>query len=290
MFAFIVLNYLNYEDTISLLKTIHQNHWFPTVRIYVIDNDSPNDSVLHLESFIQTIGEVGNVRLIKSNRNDGFAAGENLGIRAALLDGAEYVVSVNSDVLVPPEPELLSHWVGIFERDKSIAVITPQVYSPDGFPQNPLMRYRPSKLFITILRGLVAAHIDRLYYFFRIYLLFFPMNFLGRVRYRLSKSIKPFIPASGYIYAAHGSLQVFTPSYFKVFDGHSEGLFMYFEEFIEAELLQSEGLKIFFDGSYSFFHGTSRSLVRAYSDDWRRRKFQLSCMLIGLRSYLRYYK
>jgi hypothetical protein len=52
MFGFVILNYLNYLDTIELLDSIAVQEWSDSVYIYVVDNGSPNDSVMHLNNAI----------------------------------------------------------------------------------------------------------------------------------------------------------------------------------------------------------------------------------------------
>ena len=66
---------------------------------------------------------------------------------------------------------------------------------------------------------------------------------------RKKSSASSITPKSGYIYAAHGSCAILTPLYFKHFDGHTEEIFLYCEEYIKAEHLKSKGLKAWYDES-----------------------------------------
>ena len=92
--AAVVLNYRTPDDTFlavrSLLLSSH-----PPDDLIVVDNDETDDCRKALAPF----GD--RVRFIASGMNRGFSGGMNLGIREALARGAERVLLVNSDVIVP---------------------------------------------------------------------------------------------------------------------------------------------------------------------------------------------
>ena len=92
--AAVVLNYRTPDDTFlavrSLLLSSH-----PPDDLIVVDNDASDDCRKALERF----GE--RVRFMASGINRGFSGGMNLGIREALARGAERVLLVNSDVVLP---------------------------------------------------------------------------------------------------------------------------------------------------------------------------------------------
>ena len=92
--AAVVLNYRTPDDTFlavrSLLLSSH-----PPDDLIVVDNDATDDCRKVLEPF----GE--RVRYMASGINRGFSGGMNLGIREALARGAERVLLVNSDVILP---------------------------------------------------------------------------------------------------------------------------------------------------------------------------------------------
>jgi GT2 family glycosyltransferase/glycosyltransferase involved in cell wall biosynthesis len=92
--AAVVLNYRTADDTFlavrSLLLSSH-----PPDDLIVVDNDATDDCRIALKS----IGD--RVSFIASGINRGFSGGMNLGIREALARGAERVLLVNSDVILP---------------------------------------------------------------------------------------------------------------------------------------------------------------------------------------------
>ncbi|MDY4836177.1 MAG: glycosyltransferase family 2 protein [Lachnospiraceae bacterium] len=90
----IILNYNNAEDTlkcIDSIKCIRHRHY----HIVVVDNNSSPKCIQQLE---QNLGE--DVTLIKNSDNNGYAAGNNVGIKYALQNSANYIVILNNDVIV----------------------------------------------------------------------------------------------------------------------------------------------------------------------------------------------
>jgi len=91
----VTLNHRTPRETARAVESLRQGS--PSLAgIVVVDNASGDDSVSLLR-------DLPDVRLIVSDRNDGFSAGCNLGIREALRLGAERVFLLNSDAQVSPE-------------------------------------------------------------------------------------------------------------------------------------------------------------------------------------------
>jgi GT2 family glycosyltransferase/glycosyltransferase involved in cell wall biosynthesis len=96
--AAVVLNYRTPDETLLAVGMLAAARR-PLDRIFVVDNDV-SDSVLR-----HTIAAVpgGPVTYHETGRNLGFSGGVNAGIRLALEQGADAVLLVNSDVIVPPD-------------------------------------------------------------------------------------------------------------------------------------------------------------------------------------------
>jgi N-acetylglucosaminyl-diphospho-decaprenol L-rhamnosyltransferase len=73
-------------------------------RVIVVDNASPDGAADRVEQAIADNGWTGWATLIRAPRNGGFAAGNNIAIRAMLADPepAEFVLLLNPDTLVRP--------------------------------------------------------------------------------------------------------------------------------------------------------------------------------------------
>lgn len=70
---------------------------YPGLRVTVVDNASSDGSALEAASSFPQISVTHN------EKNLGFAAGANVGLRQALEAGADYVWVLNADVFAPPE-------------------------------------------------------------------------------------------------------------------------------------------------------------------------------------------
>ena len=108
----IVLNYRSADDTLACVDAV-RDITYPNFRLLVLDNDSPDGSGKILEKRIPP-GE-----FMQTGRNLGYAGGNNLAMRRALREGADYVLIVNPDVRLPPR--CLDDYVDIMSRDERIA-------------------------------------------------------------------------------------------------------------------------------------------------------------------------
>lgn len=108
--AIILVNYNGYKDTIECLQSLRSIE-YKNYEVIVVDNASTNESVKEIKSFIS-----GNERLIESNANDGFSSGNNIGIRYALNNGADYCLLLNNDTIV--EPDFLNKLVDAFNNSE----------------------------------------------------------------------------------------------------------------------------------------------------------------------------
>ena len=104
----IVLNWMKYEDTIncvnSLLKLSYTNF-----KIILVDNHSLNESVEVLEKTFPDI------LLVKSSENNGYAAGNKIGVNYALKNNFDAVWILNNDCTV--RPDSLSELVESYKRN-----------------------------------------------------------------------------------------------------------------------------------------------------------------------------
>ena len=91
----VIVLYDSYADTADCLAGL-QAATYPNLRTVLVDNGSGDGSGERLKL------EFPEVIHLRSDVNLGFAGGCNLGIRAALAGGADYVCLLNNDTLVEP--------------------------------------------------------------------------------------------------------------------------------------------------------------------------------------------
>ena len=115
--AIAILNW-NGKHFLETLLPALQHLSYPNYTIYIIDNNSSDDSV----SFINAT--FPSVKIIVLDDNYGFATGYNKGLRGIKED---YYVMMNSDVEV--EPNFIGPLVDMMQSDERIAVCQPKIRS-----------------------------------------------------------------------------------------------------------------------------------------------------------------
>lgn len=143
MLGIVILNYKTYDETIRCIENILSVKIVELYKIYIVDNDSPNESYNILCDRFCTYS---NIKVIQSGENGGFSYGNNIGFRAAIGDGCDKILCTNNDV------EFKNDAISIMCEDlnahSECAVIGPKVLCSDGDIQNGNRRYLTVKRFI----------------------------------------------------------------------------------------------------------------------------------------------
>jgi GT2 family glycosyltransferase len=153
----IVLNYKNFADTIECLQSLFLITYH-NYEIVVVDNDSKNESLAAIAGALNTQGKEyarldestlnsgADVRattiLFQSPSNRGYAAGNNWGIKIALMRNAEYVLILNNDTVV--QQGFLEPLVAFAEGDPRIGAVGPKIMKLDGTVDQCCARKRAS--------------------------------------------------------------------------------------------------------------------------------------------------
>src|SRR3989338_3560818 len=101
--SIVILQYNDSANTIRCLESVKELT-YPPANVRIVDNAS---EPTHLDNIINWLtGQLSfSVQLIVNPANLGYAGGNNVGIRAALADAADYVLVLNPDT--KPAPNLL---------------------------------------------------------------------------------------------------------------------------------------------------------------------------------------
>jgi hypothetical protein len=102
------------------LQSLHEAPPSRTHEVIVVDNASTDGSA-------DSVRRWPLVRLIESSANVGFAAGNNVGIRAS---AGEYLLLLNSDTIVPPGA--VDALATALDRDPSVAIVGPRLVDTEG--------------------------------------------------------------------------------------------------------------------------------------------------------------
>ncbi|MEZ4658691.1 MAG: glycosyltransferase family 2 protein [Caldilineaceae bacterium] len=145
--AVVLLNWNAAADTLRCLKRLDQWRQMQP-HLYVIDNASVDDSVEQLRAGLSELQMPA--QLIESAENRGFGGGVNLGIQAALADGAAAIFLLNNDAQIS-EADML-RLTQTLAHNAQIGVIGPLLYdSEQGALQaagglNPVLHHRSRRL------------------------------------------------------------------------------------------------------------------------------------------------
>lgn len=117
----VVLNYNGRDHLGYCLPSIERTE-YSNMKILVIDNASTDGSAEMVESLSSR------AELMINAHNMGWSGGNNVGIKAALSGGADYVVLANNDVRV--DPRWLWASVEIAEADPRIGIVGFRIFEP----------------------------------------------------------------------------------------------------------------------------------------------------------------
>ena len=112
----IILNWNGLEDSLECLESI-KNLNYPLVKAVVVDNASKNNQAETLEQ------KFPDAAVLRQSENLGFCGGCNVGIRYALENGANYVMLLNNDTLVPPD--LIEKLLAGFDHLENVGAVSP---------------------------------------------------------------------------------------------------------------------------------------------------------------------
>jgi hypothetical protein len=119
----VILNWNGWEDTADCVESCRKLTW-PNFRVLIVDNGSTDGSEAILgERF-------PDIELLQTGSNLGFAGGNNVGIRRALKEGADFVWLLNNDTVV--DPQCLTRMVEAAENDGDAGMVGSKIYYFDA--------------------------------------------------------------------------------------------------------------------------------------------------------------
>jgi hypothetical protein len=117
--SIIVLNYNGREDTLACLRSL-EHLTYSNVQVIMVDNASGDGTAEAVRA------SHPDVVVIETGANLGFTGGNNVGIRRALEDGADYIMLLNNDTIVAPD--CIDVMVEVMENDPAVGVTGPMIY------------------------------------------------------------------------------------------------------------------------------------------------------------------
>ena len=269
-FVFVVLHYLNIEDTLECIDSIQNNISYENFNIVIVDNASPNNSGKRLK---EQFNRVENIKVILNEENMGFAKGNNVGFQFAKHElKADFIALINNDTILR-QSEFISNIIQKF-NELHFHILGPDILSTvNGEHQNPRK--------LTIQNKVVLKKLIQLYSV----LLVLNYLLLDKIFERIKKSLfnKPIIESSKnqkpnwdeerQNVKLHGSAMVFSPLYIKAYEGLYPKTFMYSEEAILYFISQRDNLKIIYFPKIQILHKEDSSTEQAFNKNYKKRRF-----------------
>src|SRR5690348_10121540 len=121
----VIVNFNGLKDTLECVKSVKKCIAGKRYKleIVVVDNGSSKDW--------ESIKSIKGVKPIKSDENTGFSGGNNLGIKYALKNGADFIMLLNNDTTV--KDDLIVNFLDAAELSKDVGIFSPKIYFAPGF-------------------------------------------------------------------------------------------------------------------------------------------------------------
>ena len=115
LLSIITINFNGLKDTCELIDTLPLND--ETIEVIVVDNASTQDEATEIGK------RYPQVKVIKSDKNLGFAGGNNLGIQTA---HGKYLFFINNDAILP-QPSAISLLINRLASSDQVGMVCPKI-------------------------------------------------------------------------------------------------------------------------------------------------------------------
>jgi len=258
---------LNYNDADTTIKLVREICGYQALdRIVIVDNASADDSPEKLETFRMEL-EQDNIKkmdILVSEKNGGYGAGNNLGVRHAVeKNGADYVLIANPDVTF--SEECVKRLAGTLKRHPELAV-SAALMEDAAFGE----QKNGWKIHGFWGELLAMGPISRR--LFKTWLNYPEEYFEGK--------------KAAYVDAVHGSMLMVDGKKFLEAGGYDEGIFLYQEEAVLAKRLQKAGYRSALVLNQKYRHEHSVSISKSFKGQMDRQKLRHTSVMYYFKNYL----
>ena len=264
--VFIILNYKTYWETQncvqSIYDTIGENFIADkTHEVVIVDNGSDNGSYEILEKLYN---KIDGIHIIKSEKNLGFAKGNNIGFKYAKENlNPQFITMINSDIIFN-DTGFCQKLYYAYEQC-AFAVAGPNVFNPSGENLNPgystIRGLSEVELTIEELKkkiNLCKLNLEIPYIFFSKIKGAFQRNKSQKDNTKSIASCFEKLDTND-SYVLHGCFLIFSNDYISLFDGLYDKTFLYFEETLLRLRCKRAGLSMYYLSEISALHNESRT-------------------------------
>lgn len=232
--AIIILNYNDSDNTIKFVNNIKEYNILNT--ILVVDNNSNIGKELEKLDALKS----EKVHVIKSDKNGGYAYGNNFGLKyLEKLGKYDYVIISNPDIAV--EEKSIEKCIDFLNNNKEAAIVAPRMYFINGPARRAAWKKRTIGIDMASSTRVTEA-------------LFYPIFKKGEY------TKKDYLKNTLEVDAIAGAFFVAKFEIFKQMNYFDENTFLFYEEDIIGEKIRKAGYKLYLLNDISFMHYDSQTI------------------------------
>ena len=243
----VIVNYNSLPWITRTLESLYKyyiQHSKYNIIVTVVDNASSDNSVSIIEK------QYPQINLIKSTKNLGFGAGNNLALKQS---SADFIMLLNSDTELTEKSKKIDVLIGMLEENQQIGIITPKIILSNGKLDKACHRGEPSVL-------------DCFFYFFGFEKLFPKTKFFTHYHllYKDFNSIHE-------VDAVTGACFITKLKYLKEVNFFDERYFMYGEDVDLCKKYRQKGYKIIYNPKVEIIHHKYKSTFESKNKEYRKK-------------------
>lgn len=275
MISFVILHYQAIDETIECVNKIFK-YMNEACKVIIVDNYSPNGTG---EILKRKYKDETDIHVMLSDKNLGFAKGNNMGYREAKKDGPDYIVVMNNDVFLQDYniEKKLDEAYSKYQFD----ILGPDIYSTQSKNhQNP---QRMSNFTLSELENeRKKLEIKNKFSFL------LKIKYLMKAGKRKKFTVKDFIDEDMVGAVLHGACYIFSKKYYQNHNNcFYENTFMYYESYILHYLAQREKLKLLYYPAIKVIHHEDIATDLTYKNMYEKSKFVNKCLLESCKEYIK---
>ena len=279
----VILNYNSYQDTINCIQSVELHNSAPVKYIIVDNGSSDKQSVPALKQFLESsfpgrylqttepAGILPYVTLVASPTNDGYARGNNKGLRLAFDDSEiSHILILNNDILLTED--IIPPMMSALKELPQCGMVSPLLYRKDRKTMDFNCARRNASNFDIILPFLFQNR-----NFFQV---------LSKIRWKNKMLLDDpsLIQSKAFVIdLPSGSCMFLEKELFQKMGGFDPNTFLYYEECILFKKTEALHLKNYCIPSLSAIH------LGAHTTQMSSNKFLQKCNLDSADYYLRQY-
>lgn len=237
--SIVILNYLNYKDTVECIESIY-NMQYEIAGIVIVDNHSDNKSFNILNKLYKKNNDI---ILIRTKQNYGFAKGNNIGIKIARQKfHSDFVFVVNNDVIFQQKnffETLLSQY------EQGVGILGPEIRLKGNKVQDKFSVY------VTLKDNIIL----------------YTRNFLSYKNKEVWVKVLPNLDVTKREVVLHGCALLFTPDFFQHYQGFYHRTFLYNEEGILYLMCKRHDLRQKYVKEAFLYHKEDQSSELSFQND-----------------------